>query len=83
MWGIPLRRGRDQQAGRRFGPQAIRRASAIMDNDPQYPFNDDFINRLAIVDTATAFSTTATTRRRRRHDRARGDQDPAVGAPSS
>ena len=31
--------------GARFGPQAIRRASAIFDSDPQYPFGRDLFER--------------------------------------
>ncbi len=36
--------------GARFGPQAIRRASAIFDNDPQYPFNRDLFAEMAVID---------------------------------
>ena len=38
------------RSGARFGPAAIRRASAIFDNDPQYPFNADLFRRMAVVD---------------------------------
>jgi len=38
VWGIPFDAAVSNRPGARFGPQAIRRASAIMDNDPQYPF---------------------------------------------
>ena len=50
VWGIPFDAAVTNRPGARFGPQGIRRASAIMDNDPQYPFNDDFIDRLKVVD---------------------------------
>ena len=36
--------------GARFGPQAIRRASAIFDNDPQYPFSRDLFENLSVID---------------------------------
>ena len=36
--------------GARFGPQAIRRASAILCGDPQYPFQRDPFEELAVVD---------------------------------
>ncbi|MCV0396401.1 MAG: agmatinase [Rhizobiaceae bacterium] len=50
VWGIPFDAAVTNRPGARFGPQAIRRASAIMDNDAQYPFADDFLERLAVVD---------------------------------
>jgi agmatinase len=50
VWGIPFDAAVTNRPGARFGPQGIRRASAIMDNDLQYPFNDDFIDRLKVVD---------------------------------
>ncbi|KAJ8136482.1 hypothetical protein OY671_010305, partial [Metschnikowia pulcherrima] len=37
VWGIPFDAAVSNRPGARFGPQAIRRASAIFDNDPQYP----------------------------------------------
>ncbi len=36
--------------GARFGPQAIRRASAIFDNDPQYPFARDLFEAMTVID---------------------------------
>lgn len=48
--GIPFDAAVSNRPGARFGPQAIRRASAIMDNDPQYPFNRDLFEQLAVVD---------------------------------
>ena len=48
--GIPLDLTVTNRPGARFGPQAIRRASAILDNDPQYPFGFDLFAELAVVD---------------------------------
>jgi agmatinase len=50
VWGIPFDAAVSNRPGARFGPQAIRRASAIFDNDPQYPFNTDLFESLAVVD---------------------------------
>jgi agmatinase len=50
VWGIPFDAAVSNRPGSRFGPQAIRRASAIFDNDPQYPFNRDLFETLAVVD---------------------------------
>jgi len=50
VWGIPFDAAVTNRPGARFGPQAIRRASAIFDNDPQYPFNRDLFEKLAVVD---------------------------------
>jgi agmatinase len=48
--GIPLDVTVTNRPGARFGPQAIRRASAILDGDPQYPFGFDIFADLAAVD---------------------------------
>jgi len=48
--GIPLDITVTNRPGARFGPQAIRRASAIFDGDPQYPFGIDIFGELAAVD---------------------------------
>jgi agmatinase len=48
--GIPFDSAVSNRPGARFGPQAIRRASAIFDGDPQYPFGFDPFARLAVVD---------------------------------
>lgn len=48
--GIPLDVTVTNRPGARFGPQAIRRASAIFDGDPQYPFGIDIFGELAVVD---------------------------------
>lgn len=50
VWGIPFDAAVTNRPGARFGPQAIRRASAILDNDPQYPFSRDLFEDLAVVD---------------------------------
>ncbi|MEM9999560.1 MAG: agmatinase [Pseudomonadota bacterium] len=48
--GIPFDAAVSNRPGARFGPQAIRRASAIFDNDPQPPFGIDLFAQLAVVD---------------------------------
>ncbi|QRM54977.1 agmatinase [Sinorhizobium sp. BG8] len=50
VWGIPFDAATSNRPGARFGPQAIRRASAIMDNDPQYPFERDLFESMAVID---------------------------------
>jgi len=50
VWGVPFDAAVTNRPGARFGPQAIRRASAILDNDPQYPFTRDLFESLAVVD---------------------------------
>jgi agmatinase len=50
VWGIPFDVAVTNRPGARFGPQAIRRASAIFDNDPQYPFSLDLFENMAVVD---------------------------------
>ncbi|MCO5158934.1 MAG: agmatinase [Aquamicrobium sp.] len=50
VWGIPFDAAVSNRPGARFGPQAIRRASAIFDVDPQYPFALDLFENLAVVD---------------------------------
>ncbi len=50
VWGIPFDAAVTNRPGARFGPQAIRRASAIFDNDPQYPFDRDLFEKLAVAD---------------------------------
>jgi agmatinase len=48
--GIPFDAAVSNRPGARFAPQAIRRASAIFDNDPQYPFSRDLFEQMAVVD---------------------------------
>lgn len=50
VWGIPFDAAVSNRPGARFGPQAIRRASVIFDNDPQYPFHRDLFEALAVID---------------------------------
>ena len=50
VWGVPFDSAVSNRPGARFGPQALRRASAIFDNDPQYPFERDLFEALAVVD---------------------------------
>jgi agmatinase len=50
VWGIPFDAATSNRPGARFGPQAIRRASAIFDNDPQYPFSRDLFSEMAVID---------------------------------
>jgi agmatinase len=50
VWGIPLDTAVTNRPGARFGPQAIRRASAIFDTDPQYPFSLDLFADMAVAD---------------------------------
>ncbi len=50
VWGIPFDQAVSNRPGARFGPSAIRRASAIFDNDPQYPFGIDLFEKLSVID---------------------------------
>ncbi len=54
VWGIPFDQAVSNRPGTRFGPQAIRRASAILDCDPQYPFHFDPFDTLAVIDYGDA-----------------------------
>ena len=54
VWGIPLDAAVSNRPGARFGPQAIRRASAIFDGDPQYPFARDPFAELTVIDYGDA-----------------------------
>jgi len=50
VWGIPFDQATTNRPGARFGPQAIRRASAIFEGDPQYPFGIDPFATLTVID---------------------------------
>jgi agmatinase len=50
VWGIPFDAAVSNRPGARFGPQGVRRASAILEGDPQYPFRADPFETLAVVD---------------------------------
>ena len=54
IWGVPFDSAVSNRPGARFGPQAIRRASAIFDGDPQYPFAADPYAALTVVDYGDA-----------------------------
>ncbi|KQT86321.1 agmatinase [Aurantimonas sp. Leaf443] len=50
VWSVPFDSAVSNRPGARFGAAAIRRASAIFDNDPQYPFRRDLFEALSVVD---------------------------------
>ncbi len=50
VWGVPFDCATSNRPGARLGPQAIRRASAIFDGDPQFPSGRDPFATLAVVD---------------------------------
>ncbi|CAN7394658.1 agmatinase [Rhizobium sp. LjRoot254] len=50
VWGIPFDAAVSNRPGTRFGPRAIREASAIFDNDPQYPFHRDLFEDFTVID---------------------------------
>lgn len=50
IWGVPFDLAVSNRPGARFGPAAIRRASAIFDGDPQYPSGRDPFEHLAAID---------------------------------
>jgi agmatinase len=50
IWGVPFDLAVSNRPGARFGPQAIRRASAIFDGDPQYPSGLDPFEHLVAID---------------------------------
>lgn len=50
IWGVPFDLAVSNRPGTRFGPQALRRASAIFDGDAQYPSRIDPFERLTAVD---------------------------------
>ncbi len=54
VWGIPYDAATSNRPGARFGPAAIRRASALFDGDPQYPFGFDIFEDFAVVDYGDA-----------------------------
>ena len=55
VWGVPFDCATSNRPGARFGPAAIRRASAIFDGDPQYPSRKDPFARLAVIDCGDCF----------------------------
>ena len=55
VWGVPFDGATSNRPGARFGPAAIRRASAIFDGDPQYPSRRDPFETLTMVDCGDCF----------------------------
>jgi agmatinase len=50
VWGIPFDAAVSNRPGARFGPQGVRRASAVLAAEPQYPFPADPLEQLAVID---------------------------------
>ncbi|AXS40959.1 agmatinase [Breoghania sp. L-A4] len=50
VWGIPFDASVSNRPGARFGPQGVRRASAIFCGDPQYPFHQDPFEGMTVID---------------------------------
>lgn len=50
IWGVPFDLAVSNRPGTRFGPQALRRVSAIFDGDAQYPSRIDPFEQLSAVD---------------------------------
>lgn len=50
VWGVPFDAATSNRPGARFGPRAIRAASAILEGDPQYPFGFDPFAKLNVAD---------------------------------
>ena len=55
VWGVPFDCATSHRPGARFGPAAIRRASATFDGDPQYPSRRDPFETLAMIDCGDCF----------------------------
>ena len=55
VWGVPFDCATSNRPGARFGPAAIRRASAIFDGDPQYPSKRDPFASLRVIDAGDCF----------------------------
>lgn len=50
IWGVPFDLAVSNRPGARFGPQALRRASAIFDGDAQFPSRIDPFEKLSAID---------------------------------
>lgn len=50
IMGVPFDAAVSNRPGTRFGPQAIRRASVSLDNDPQYPFQSRLFDDMNVID---------------------------------
>lgn len=55
VWGVPFDGAVSNRPGARFGPQAIRRASAIFDGDSQFPSRLDPFEYLNVYDYGDCF----------------------------
>jgi len=55
VWGVPFDCATSNRPGARFGPAAIRRASAIFDGDPQYPSGIDPFAKMNVIDCGDCF----------------------------
>ena len=55
VWGVPFDTATSYRPGARFGPAAIRRASALFDGDPQYPSGKDPFEILTVIDYGDCF----------------------------
>ena len=55
VWGVPFDGATSNRPGARFGPAAIRRASAIFDGDPQYPSRRDPFSSMTVIDCGDCF----------------------------
>lgn len=50
IWGVPFDGATSNRPGARFGPAAIRRASAIFDGDAQFPSRIDPFDSMRVID---------------------------------
>ena len=55
VWGVPFDCATSNRPGARFGPAAIRRATAIFDGEPQYPSRRDPFAALSVIDAGDCF----------------------------
>lgn len=55
VWGVPFDCATSNRPGARFGPQAIRRASAGFDGDPQFPSGRDPFAAMTVIDWGDCF----------------------------
>ena len=74
VWGVPFDTATSYRPGARFGPAAIRRASALFDGDPQYPSGRDPFESLTVIDYGDCFFEYE------RLDRAPGEIEEQAGA---
>ncbi len=50
VWGVPFDAAVSNRPGARFGPQGVRRASAMLTGDPLHPFRTDPLESLSVID---------------------------------